>query len=464
METLFKYHDECKSKVGDLRGSCDLLLTREGDKITYTGEFKFLYPRKYISKASNFLYQHSFEIDLKICTYTTSYLMSNDSPVQGKTRKIKKNNFKGLAETISRGLMYGESRMNYWGSKYKYETRKLTNIIEKILRPRFKSPYYKNKKLEYEAYYPKLYILLVDFFLDYHNIKGHDNVYYHIENHKPQKKYLKVNDGKFLPSVLESLKIKNKYFVGVLSSSKNNINILSLNYMCKIFGANYINYIKQIPWPELCSIHIPTNKKAYELKNNIEKQNLVELCNDWKRKDDERISSFTFLYNISSLLTIRHKLEQKGLDLKFTARTRDEFEKMEMEWNLHYQYFQRGYKLRYVYPEDFLSHVEQPIVIDGQKFKVRLLQTEDEFKLEGIRMKNCMSNQFNNGIILNFFYMEHNRKRINVSFQRGQTNQAYGKSNSTLPEIFAAPIKVLSEKLQAYKDIKWYREKYDIIK
>ena len=56
-----------------------------------------------------------------------------------------------------------------------------------------------------KCYMNELYDLLVDFHLDKKNIKGHDGVYYHIQYDYPKKKWLKKNDNKFLPSILNSM-------------------------------------------------------------------------------------------------------------------------------------------------------------------------------------------------------------------------------------------------------------------
>ena len=94
-------------------------------------------------------------------------------------------------------------------------------------------------------------------------IKGHDGVYDDIQTEYPKKKWLIKNDYKFLPSILDSYGIKSKYLIGELNKNfSRKIQIGSLNYLCKLFGENYIDYLKQINWDRHCYENVP-NKKLH---------------------------------------------------------------------------------------------------------------------------------------------------------------------------------------------------------
>ena len=43
----------------------------------------------------------------------------------------------------------------------------------------------------------------------------------------------------------------------------------TLNYFCKLFGDNYIDYLKQVAWEEHCFVE-PPNKRTHVLKNDLE--------------------------------------------------------------------------------------------------------------------------------------------------------------------------------------------------
>lgn len=465
MELLYTYRDEIKSKLGQLRGCCELELTSVGDVITLKTEFRFLYPRRFGTKPSNLIYTHRLDIDTKNCIYATTslsdYKQANSKP---QKPKVVINNFASIENVISRGLIEGESRFNFWGARYKRATKKISELIIKRVKPLFTNEYYKNKNNNYSVDFSPLYVTLVDYYLDFNGIKGHDNVYRHIQTHLPKKKWLKANQMKFLPAVLDSMGLKNKYLIGVLNDYRNNVNLISLKTLCGLFGSNYIDYIKKMNWIDVCASILLSNQKPDELKNETEKNNFVQLSKNWLSDEDINIHTYSFLYHVSRLLYRRKNLEAKGLDLKFSAKTREDYERLEVEWLSFSEYFRRGYKLKYEFPVEFLKTIEEPIVVGDIKFRVKLLTSEDEFKVEGIKMKNCMGNQFQNGIIQNFFAIQYRRKRINLSVQRGQFIQAFGKSNSTIPDIFKEPIEVILERYKAFSDLKWNKTRYDILK
>lgn len=459
MEILYQYKDEKKSRQGSLRGNCELTLSKK-DEFNFTIEstYVFLYPKRWSAPRANLTYQHRLEIDLKNCffTITKSDCINDDNKII-KPKKIKTNDFKAINDSINRGIIYGESRFAFWGPNFRKATKKITLILNKQIKSKLKSDYYKNKEFSYTSPYDNLYIMLVDYYLDFHEIKGHDNVYHHIEEFVPKKKWLKKNEYKFLPAILESLNLKSKFLIGEISTNSNNINLSSLNFLCKLFGKNYLDYIKRIEWKEICSILNSKINKSIELKNEIEKNNFVQLCNNW---DDYS----NLIMSMKRIIFLRDTLEKKGLNLKFTCKTIEQFEKLETEWEILSNYFKKGHKLKYQYPEDFVNYIQQPITVDNKTFTIKLLTTEDEFKLEGIVMKNCMGNQFLNGIILSFLNIKHRKKQVNLSVQRGEVVQAYGKANTTISDDFKEPVKLVVEKFKQFPDLKWTKIKYDIIK
>ena len=68
------------------------------------------------------------------------------------------------------------------------------------------------------------------------------------------------NDNKYIPANLDGYGIKSKYLIGELNDETSHTQIKSLNYICKLFGGNYIDYIKQIPWKNHCYVLIGNKK------------------------------------------------------------------------------------------------------------------------------------------------------------------------------------------------------------
>jgi hypothetical protein len=221
-----------------------------------------------------------------------------------------------------------------------------------------------------------------------------------------------------------------------------------------------MDYIKKIDWKKNC-FEISPNKKGHVLKNEFEKNNMVRLINNW-----EKISMMneTLIYSINKILNTRLFLETKGINLRFTAKNDLEFENLLSQWSSVRRHYNRGYKVRYDLPIDFVKMIEEEIIVNNLSFKPKLIISEEEFALEGIKMKNCMSNQFVHGAIYLYVSLEHKRKRINLQYRKGLLIQSYGKANTAVDDIFQEPIKVLTERFLKNPEIMWKREKYDILK
>jgi hypothetical protein len=297
--------------------------------------------------------------------------------------------------------------------------------------------------------------------LDVKGIKGHDSVYYDIQNDYPKKKYLEKNDYKFLPSVLDNYGIKSKYLISELNKNLGKpINIGSLNYLCKLFGENYLDYIKQIIWSYHC-FDVPPNKKTHELKNESEKKCMVSVIQKWEK---DTLKSDSLIYSLNKLFSIRELLENRGLQLKFKAKNDADFENINEMWSGIKFHFARGYRVKYEISEDFVRMIEEDIVIDGVVYKPKMILTEEEFRIEGYTMKNCMGKQFPHGVIYLYVALQTGRKRINLQYKRGVLVQSYGKANTIVPEdIFGKATQILTDRFKSEPNVTWKKEKYDFI-
>jgi hypothetical protein len=135
---------------------------------------------------------------------------------------------------------------------------------------------------------------------------------------------------------------------------------------------------------------------------------------------------------------------------------------MEM-WSGLKLHFARGYKVKYLIPEDFIKEMEEDIVIGDETFKPKILLTEDDFRIEGFNMKNCMSKQFAHGAIYIFVSLQHKRKRINLQYRKGSLIQSYGKANTPVIKIFEDPTNILTERFKKHPTVEWKKEKYDFL-
>ncbi len=463
MDLLLSYNQEKKDKNKSKSISkCDLKLYKDDNFIYFENVIQFDYNRGSAKKLITF--QHHFEFNYTNGDFETKYIIINDGLTEDKMFRnlinVKKNNFKMLFDCVENGLVRCEKRNNFWGVKYKRIVDQIENIIIEVLQTKMDDEFYKVKDYKHKSTLYPIYCMFVDYHLFKKKIKGHDGIYYDIQYEYPKKKWLEKNEYKFLPAVLDSYGIKSKYLIGELNkNSTKPIQISSLNYLCKLFGSNHITYLKKIVWDTHC-YEIPPNKKLHELKNESEKNCLVNCINRWEK---ETLKSDSLIYSLNKLFTIRELLENRGLYLKYKAKNDNEFDNTMELWSGYKLHFARGYKVKYLLPDYFLKEIEEEITINGETYKVKILVSEDDFRIEGFNMKNCMAKQFPHGSIYIFLSIQLKRKRINLQYRKGNLVQSYGKANTPVNRIFEDAIVILNKKLEKYTNLSWTKVKYDFI-
>ena len=74
-----------------------------------------------------------------------------------------------------------------------------------------------------------------------------------------------------------------------------------------------------------------------------------------------------------------------------------------------------------------------------------------------------MGNQFNHGVASIFISLRKGKKWVDVQYRKGEKTMSYGKANSPVPSDFNGAVNVLTKRMKKYKEIKWVKEKYDLI-
>lgn len=462
MDLLFNYSQEKIENKSGNKSSCDLKLYSDSTHVYYTSTFNSTYKRSGEKKDISF--EHEFKINLLNGDINVSYRIINNGLTPERlfrnSVKVKKNDFKLLDDLIVNGIVRGEKKIGYWGVKYYRAVDNIFNILYGILKPKLKTPYHISKTYKNNDGVGNIFELIVDFHLDIKNIKGNNSVYAYIQYDYPKQKWLRKNDNKYIPAILDGYGIKSKYLIGELNDETSHTQIKSLNYICKLFGGNYIDYIKQIPWKNHCYVLIG-NKKTHQLKNDDEKKIMIQLIKDW---DSDKVYNESFVYSINKLLSIREELERVGYNLKFNVKTCEEFENLLATWTSYKTHLNRGFKYRYKFDVEFLNEIERPIVVNDITYTPKILQTEDDFMVEGFIMKNCMNKQFIHGSIYIFVSLLINdKKRINLQYRKGNLIQSYGRANTDVPQEFFPGIEILTQRFKDYNDIEWVKERYDFI-
>lgn len=458
MEVLFYHEQEKYERNKPLRNVCKLRLASDDDFLLFTSEFYAEYAR--LGRKNYLTYEHGFTINKSNGDISVIYRLlnkkENDYALYKNTIRAKKNDFDMLIELTSRGFYTGEKRHNFWGVRYKRACLDIYKLIIQDLN-------LQNVEPDKEHNINPLYDLLLEYHLNKKGIKGHDCVYWDICEAYPKKKYLKANDNKFLPAVLDQFKIKTKYLVGALSSRKPTIpkvNFKSVRFLCTLFGENYVDYIRDFDWETICLEHMRSNK-LFVCEDESEKKALAKSLKKYNEIDV--ITSDGILNTIQDLFYLKEFLKENGLNVKIKGSNCHHLISLKENWELHKKHFKLGYKLKYELPEEMIRDLEEPIEFNGKVFKPSLILTEDQFKMEGMIMKNCMAKQFIVGSLYIHASISLGNKRINVQYRKGQLNQNRGKANSTPPKDFNDAVDIFSVKMEKYKDVTPVKQKYDVI-
>lgn len=439
----------------------NLSITREG--IIYSGDFNFENDGK--DSSSRVRYYHELVINMITGDFQITYMIENPDE-KSKKRKptsfYKKNDFSKLQNLVLRGFLNGEKDQKFWGVKYNNEILKIFEVIKEVLVQDINNDIITKKINDNDPELHPLYKLIINYHLAKKEVKYHDLVYYHILTHYPQKKWLKSNENKFLPAILDELGIKSKYLIGELSSVENgNINLNYLSFLCHLFGDTYTDYIKKFNWKKITLLKNESSrqdqlKKTFACKTDIEKTTILKILSESNTPE--------ILIKLSQLFQLRSFVEEYNYDFKLKIKSEQDIDYLMDEWSLIKKQISMGYKLKYNIPKEIIDELESPIKIGNEVFIPKLLLSEEEFVFEGSRMKNCIGRNFNMGAICLFFslYLKSNNKRINLQFQRGSLVQSYGKANSPVKDIFEKAIKILTSRVNKYNGLTWSLEKYDI--
>jgi hypothetical protein len=107
--------------------------------------------------------------------------------------------------------------------------------------------------------------------------------------------------------------------------------------------------------------------------------------------------------------------------------------------------------------------IQEPIEYSGLTYKPMMILSEDQFKIEGLLMKNCMAKQFQMGSLYYHIAISCGKKRINVQYRKGVLNQARGKTNKDISAEFVPVVDILSERMKKFAHISPVKIKYDFI-
>lgn len=455
MEILYYYEQEKYERKKPLKNECKLKLAADSSFINYIAEYYVEYMR--MGKINFVTYEHALSYNIQTGKFTVIYRIINKKEntydIYRNHNRIKKNDFELLLDLTQSGFYSGEKRYNFWGVKYKRACADILKLIAEKLN-------YTETLTNKDHVVNPLYDMIVEHHLTTNKIKWHDNVYYDICQVYPKKKYLKLNDNKFLPAALDGLGIKSRLLIGSLSTVNKRVDMKSLIFLCNLFGENYVDYFKEFDW--LSIICEPMKKsKLYRCEDEHEKKAIAKSLKSYSEVDS--VINDGILATLSNIFQLKEFLKTKGLNLKVKGKSCNDLVTLKDMWDLHKKHFKLGYKLMFSLPEEMISDIHTPITIGDKTFIPSLILTEDDFRIEGMIMKNCMARQFSVGNLYIHMSISLGRKRINLQYRRGMLNQSKGKANTTTPKEFKEVVEIINKKMINYKEVSPKRITYDII-
>lgn len=230
MDLLFRYIQQKKPSKGNTIFNAKFDLHKSENHIQLHSTFDFEYSR--ITEKKRVVYDMIVQVNLENGDIETTYRFENHKVTDDKSYKSfernKNNDFNELYELTNDGFMKGHRVKNFWGVKYEKAKCTLLKFVKNYLQVSESN----NKIKEFES--NELYVNLVNFHLLKNNIKGHDEVYTHIRTDYPKHKWLKKNNQKFIPAVLDGYGIKSNYLISEINQHRG-LNIMTINYLCKFF-------------------------------------------------------------------------------------------------------------------------------------------------------------------------------------------------------------------------------------
>jgi hypothetical protein len=313
MERIFNHTQLRKTDKGKCYEKCDISIYYADDTLMMESEYTFTYRRPNDNDLNEFTLSREvetvrkFNLDLKTSNFTVynhTHTKGFFGDLKSAKPKTNKNRFDLLAEMTSFGFYKGGKEKG-WGVRFNRKIEEAWSIMSEIIQPRIKNDYLKTKgynKVEVDP----MFDMVVDFHLDCKNIKGHDLVYLDIQNDYPKQKFLKVNDRKFIPSVLDGYNIKTRQYVSTLTNNDEGMPIIikTLNYFSKLYGENYIDYMNKVDWHLHC-YRVPPTNKTHPLKNEREKKNMLKTMINWER---DGLNTDSLVHSLYDLLNLREMI------------------------------------------------------------------------------------------------------------------------------------------------------------
>ena len=321
-----------------------------------------------------------------------------------------------------------------------------------------------------------LHKTLLWFLVDKKGIKVPNEYYLLMSLWYPTMKYLKKNNMKLIVSILDRLGIKSKTTIKIMHEHPK-LDVRMIMVLVKYFGKEDLHKFISNLNPEYFKLKIDFRSASlgsltkYELfKNEIkdeyqlnknEKGNILKLINEFVVKSSlltqriyvENIDGF--LNDITDHCNMIVNLKKYYPNLTINASTRSEFIREHAEYSALTSKIRKGYTLEYIFDEELINHIEQPISVYNNLFYPVLLKTDNEYTEEGNFMHHCVGSysNYDKSIIISLrLDSTSGNDRVTSEFDiyTKKCRQSKYFCNQRPPEIYIEPLELLKERILNY--------------
>lgn len=247
--------------------------------------------------------------------------------------------------------------------------------------------------------------LVLNWFMRVRGIKAPNNYTHYMMYHYPTIRVLKKNKMNLIRSVMQNNNLEGKFYVKLLNLK--NCNITDLVVLENLLGSNYIKEINLdilgrsnnffdhglLKGRSKHDLEIEINTNLDTLNKN-EKRNIVKIFNSF---DDNNGKPFdgSFLSVLVDHIRIKNKLMDYGIDKKIKAKDILVFNDEHYEWSELLTKCENNIITEYIYPKEFLEHIEKEIVLDGETYFVKVLENNLDYIMEGTTQNHCVGTYVN---------------------------------------------------------------------
>lgn len=283
---------------------------------------------------------------------------------------------------------------------------------------------------------------IFDYFIKAKQIKVPDNYYELLKLDYPGQKYLKKNDNKLALAILDKNGIKSKRTNKLLNIYPKRATLWYMNALIKLFGMNYIQYIKDVKVSTDGYFYAP-NLISYpnDFISHIEKMNLINFINEKNNK----ISAIQMVQDHLKMLQV---VKDNEIKFKIKASTIDEFNAEHTALTQICTELRKDTHINVIYNEK-LAILEEPILYNNIIYTPVILREEYEYISESQIMHHCVSSYIERDKSL-IISLRKNDEQITIEYDTtsGDLVQKRSYCNDLPPEHFNEPVDILSKKVK----------------